>query len=214
MTVTESVAATVFVVDDDPEVRAALDRLLRSAGWSVRTYASASEFLGSPPEGGHGCILLDVSMPGMSGPELHQRILEMGITYPVVYLTGDCTLSTGVHAMKAGALDLLEKPVEESDLLRAVEEAIARHARTRSSQARVDDVRRRLAKLSPREHEVMGHVIAGRLNKQIAADLGIAEKTVKVHRGRMLAKMEVRSVAQLVRLCDQLGDQLKAMPSD
>ncbi|WP_222928098.1 response regulator transcription factor [Luteimonas viscosa] len=195
----------MFVVDDDPDVRVALDRLLRASGWQVKAYASAGEFLDGPPRGGRGCVLLDVNLPGMSGPELHERILERGIAYPVVYLTGNCTLSTGVRAMKAGALDLLEKPFDEVELLRVVELAITRDADRLTSAARLDGIRGRLARLSPREREVMDHVVAGRLNKQIASDLGIAEKTVKVHRGRVMAKMEVRSVAQLVHLCDELA---------
>lgn len=204
MAIVEPTSATVFVVDDDPDVRTALDRLLRASGWNVRSYASANEFLEALPGSDCGCILLDVSMPGMAGPELHDHILERGIGYPVVYLTGNCTLSTGVRAMKTGAVDLLEKPIDEVALLRVVEDAINRDARTRTSQARLGAISARLARLSPREREVMAHVVAGRLNKQIAADLGIAEKTVKVHRGRVMAKMEVRSVAQLVHLCDEL----------
>lgn len=196
---------TVFVVDDDPDVCVGLDRLLRASGWLVKIYTSASDFLERPPAGHHGCVLLDVNLPGMSGPELHERIRERGIAHPVVYLTGDCTLSTGVRAMKAGALDLLEKPVDEAELLRVVEDAIARDAERLASTAHLDAMRGRLARLSPREREVMDHVVAGRLNKQIASELGIAEKTVKVHRGRAMAKMEVRSVAQLVHLCHELA---------
>lgn len=206
MEVVQSLPATVFVVDDDPDVRIALDRLLRASGWSVRTYASANEFLDAPPDCDWGCILLDVSMPGMAGPELHDLIIERGIHYPVVYLTGDCTLSTGVKVMKSGALDLLEKPIDEARLLQAVGNAVLRDADIRVARANAGDTRARLATLSPREREVMQHVVAGRLNKQIAVDLGIAEKTVKVHRGRMMAKMGVRSVARLVHLCDELDE--------
>lgn len=205
MTVIEPNSATVFVVDDDPDVRKALERLLCASGWNVRSYASGSDFLADAPGGDGGCILLDVSMPGMTGPELQDRIQELGITTPVVYLTGSCDLPTGVRAMKAGALDLLEKPVDEERLLRVVQDAVDRDAGARASRARLGAVRDRLARLSAREREVMDHVLAGHLNKQIAADLGIAEKTVKVHRGRMMAKMGVRSVAQLVHWCDELA---------
>lgn len=206
MEVVQSMPATVFVVDDDPDVRVALDRLLRASGWRVRTYASANEFIDSLPDCDCGCILLDVSMPGMAGPELHDLIIERGIRHPVVYLTGDCTLSTGVKVMKSGALDLLEKPIDEARLLQAVGNAVLRDADIRVALAKAGDTCNRLATLSPREREVMRHVVAGRLNKQIAVDLGIAEKTVKVHRGRMMAKMGVRSVARLVHLCDELDD--------
>jgi FixJ family two-component response regulator len=205
MATVQSTPATVFVIDDDPGIRSALDSLLRSAGWNVKAYASASEFLDETPSGNDGCILLDVSMPGMSGPELHDRILERGIAYPVIYLTGHCSVSIGVKAMKSGAIDFLEKPVDEALLLPAIENAIGRHSRARADLAKLDAMQARLMRLSAREREVMDHVIAGRLNKQIAIDLGIAEKTVKVHRGRVMKKMEVRSVAQLVQLCDDLG---------
>jgi FixJ family two-component response regulator len=206
MEVVQSLPATIFVVDDDPDVRIALDCLLRASGWSVRTCASAVEFLDAPPGCDCGCILLDVSMPGMTGPELHEIMIERGLRTPVVYLTGNCTLSTGVKAMKSGALDLLEKPVDEARLLQAVGNAVSRHAGICVAQARTGETTARLASLSPREREVMQHVVAGRLNKQIAVDLGIAEKTVKVHRGRMMAKMGVRSVARLVHLFDELDD--------
>jgi FixJ family two-component response regulator len=196
---------TVFVVDDDPDVRDGLSRLLRAVGWDVRAYATADAFLDDPPGGTDGCVLLDVSMPGMTGPELHDRMREDGNTLPVIYLTGQSTLAIGVRAMKQGARDFLEKPVDEAVLVPSIEQAISDHRLEREAQRRLDDISLRLDRLSPREREVMDQVIAGRLNKQIAADLGIAEKTVKVHRGRAMGKMEVRSVAQLVRLCDAVG---------
>lgn len=198
------VAATVFVVDDDPDVRQALDRLLRAWGWNVSAYASARAFLDHGPAVDRGCVLLDVSMPGMTGLELHEQLLERGVTYPVIYLTGACTLSSGVKAMKSGALDVLEKPIDEDALLRVVTDAIELDARAHAARARLDTARERLSRLTARERQVMEHVIVGRLNKQIAAELGIAEKTVKVHRGRVMDKMEVRSVAELVHLCDEL----------
>lgn len=204
MATVESTPATVFVIDDDPGIRSALDGLLRSAGWAVKSYASADEFLDGLPDENDGCILLDVSMPGMTGPELHDRILERGIHHPVIYLTGHCSVSISVKAMKSGALDFLEKPVDEALLLPAIENAISRHTHARAARAKLQEARTRLMRLSAREREVMDHVIAGRLNKQIAIDLGIAEKTVKVHRGRVMKKMEVRSVAQLVQRCDDL----------
>lgn len=197
--------ATVFVIDDDPDIRDGLARLLRATGWSVRTYPAAEQFLAELPQDSEGCILLDVNMPGMTGPELHDTMCATGITLPVIYLTGQSSLSIGVRAMKHGARDFLEKPVDEDVLLPTIEQAIAEHRKARVTQSRLDEIRRALGRLSVREREVMDHVIAGRLNKQIAADLGIAEKTVKVHRGRVMNKMGVRSVAQLVRLCDAIG---------
>lgn len=192
--------ATVFVIDDDPIVRDALRRLLRSAGWKVEAFAAAPDFLEIPPAEGPGCILLDVNMPGMTGPQLHDRLRETGIDFPVIYLTGQCSVSTSVRAMKNGASDFLEKPIDADTLLPAVEFAVARHRESRERHQRVHDIQRCLASLSTREREVFNLVVLGRLNKQIAGDLGIAEKTVKVHRGRVMAKMKVRSVAQLVHL--------------
>jgi FixJ family two-component response regulator len=186
-------------------VRGGLSRLLLSDGWQVLPFGSALEFLEQLPEAEAGCILLDVNMPGLTGPELHEQLIERGISLPVIYLTGQCTVSMGVRAMKRGAVDFLEKPVDADALLPALEQAIARHRQARACSDRQGDLGDRLARLSARERQVLEHVISGRLNKQIAGDLGIAEKTVKVHRGRMMAKMQVRSVAALVHLCDELG---------
>ena len=196
--------ATVFVIDDDPHVREALGRLLRSVGWNVAAYGAAQEFLDVPPRDGAGCILLDVSMPDMSGPELHERLRERGVGLPVIYLTGQCNVAISVRAMKNGALDFLEKPIDADALLPAVDDAVARHRQACERRDQLAEIDRRLAKLSARERQVLEHVILGRLNKQIAADLGIAEKTVKVHRGRMMSKMGVCSVAELVHHCDQV----------
>lgn len=195
---------TVYVIDDDPSVRDALTRLIASAGWSAKSFAAAGEFLDAPRDGA-GCLLLDVSMPQMSGPQLHEQLRERGSTLPVIFLTGQGTVSIGVRAMRQGAFDFLEKPVEADTLLPVIERAIAQHARTRVHEQQLGDVRARLAQLSPRERQVMEHVLRGRLNKQIASDLQIGEKTVKVHRGRMMAKMKVHSVAELVHLCDDFG---------
>lgn len=197
--------ATVFVIDDDADVRDGLARLLRAVGWSVRVYAAAEEFLNDLPSEVDGCVLLDVGMPGMSGPQLHARMTDSGVRLPVVYLTGRSSVSIGVNAMKQGASDFLEKPVDDDVLIDAIEQAVAAHRNDLVTQERRDRIWQLIGRLSPREREVMDHVIAGRLNKQIAADLAIAEKTVKIHRGRAMAKMEVRSVAQLVRLCEAVG---------
>jgi len=208
--------ATVLFIDDDAEVRDAVGRLLRSAGWKTETFASALDFLERPRFEGIGCILLDVKMPSLSGPDLHERLRELDIDVPVIYLSGQCDIPTCVSAMKHGAVDVLEKPADADTLLQSISTAVDRHRGQRVRREADADAAERVASLSGREREVLEQVILGRLNKQIAADLGITEKTVKLHRGRMLAKMRVRSVAQLVRLCDQLGasqDQLRPSPS-
>ena len=197
--------ATIYVIDDEPDVRTALQRLLRSDGWAVQTYGEPEAFLAEAASTGVGCIVLDVNMPGMTGPELHDRLREQQVDLPVIYLTGNCTVSTGVRAMKQGALDFLEKPVDADALLSALALAVEQHRATRSLRRQRDDISQRLASLSGREREVFDHVVQGRLNKQIAADLGIAEKTVKVHRGRVMSKMKVRSVAQLVHLWEAIS---------
>ncbi len=198
-------AATVFVVDDDPSVRRGLDRLLRSAGFNVEVFESARGFLEQAPFGGTGCVILDVQMPGTSGPEMHNQIAERGFTLPVVFLTAHGDIATGVTAMKKGALDFLVKPVDDEILLEAVRQAIARHAATQARDRDLQRIEARLATLSARERDVLLEVIRGKLNKQIGAALGITEKTVKVHRGRVMEKMGVSSVAELVHLCDTIG---------
>lgn len=196
---------TVYVIDDDAGVRHGLTDLLRSAGWAVEAFAAAGEFLDSVDSDGIGCIVLDVSMPGMTGPELHDELRRRGRTLPIVYLSGRGTLSIGVEAMRQGAYDFLEKPVDEAALLSVVEAAVARRQHAYVQENHLNDIRQRLGRLSPREREVMDNVIRGRLNKQIASDLAIGVKTVKVHRSRAMSKMGVRSVAELVHLCDAIG---------
>ena len=201
----EALDATVFIIDDDADVRDALLRLLRAARFNAVAYASARQFLQSPPSDGIGCILLDVAMPEMSGPELHEHLSARGTAYPVIYLTGNSTVPMSVRAMKQGAVDFLEKPIDGELLIPIIEQAVERSRHAHAERGRTDGIRQRIAQLSAREYEVMQHVIRGRLNKQIAADLQIALKTVKVHRGRVMQKMKVRSVAELVRLCDAEG---------
>lgn len=198
-------AATVYVIDDEADVRDGLGRLLRSAKFKVEAQASGAAFLGNAPYPDIGCILLDVDMPDMTGPQLHARLGEAGIHLPVIFLTGKCSVSDGVRAMKQGACDFLEKPVDADTLLAAIELAVARSRQRRSDRTRKGDIERRLAALSRRERQVLDLVIAGRLNKQIASELGIAEKTVKVHRGRVMTKMRCPSLAELVHLCDEIG---------
>lgn len=197
--------ATIFVVDDDAAVRRSLTRLLRSAGWNAEAFASADDFLERAPIAGPGCVLLDVNMPGMSGLELQARMAEAGIPLPVVFLTGKGDIPMSVNAMKHGAVDFLVKPVEEKVLFQALEQAIRRQAAEAATRQGRDSVMARLARLSEREREVLEGVLQGRLNKQIAFDLGIAEKTVKAHRGRVMEKMEAHTIAELVHLCHTAG---------
>jgi FixJ family two-component response regulator len=200
-----SAEATVLLIDDDAGVREGVGRLLRSAGWEVEAFASASHFRASLPLQGVGCIVLDISMPDVTGPQLHAWMREHDITWPIIYLSGRCDVPTSVQAMKHGALDVLQKPADAEILLSAVAEAVERHRKECIRRSADEGFLALLGTLSPREREVLDHVATGRLNKQIAADLGIAEKTVKVHRGRAMAKLKMNSVAQLVHALDQLA---------
>jgi FixJ family two-component response regulator len=206
--------ATIFVVDDDAAVRRSLTRLLRSAGWNAEAFASADDFLERAPITGPGCVLLDVNMPGMTGLELQARMSEAGIPLPVVFLTGKGDIPMSVNAMKHGAVDFLVKPVEENVLFQALEQAIRRQAAEAAIRQGRDSIMSRLARLSEREREVLEGVLQGRLNKQIAFDLGIAEKTVKAHRGKVMEKMEAHTIAELVHLCDAVGIGLSRPPAD
>lgn len=196
---------TIFVVDDDAAVRRSLTRLLRSAGWNTEAFASADDLLERAPAAEPGCVLLDVQMPGMNGLELHQRMAEAGIWLPVVFLTGKGDIPMSVQAMKHGAVDFLVKPVEEDVLFQALHQAIKRQTAEAASRRNRDAIMGRLSLLSEREREVLEQVLQGRLNKQIAYELGIAEKTVKAHRGRVMEKMEAGTVAELVHMCDAIG---------
>lgn len=182
---------TVFIVDDDESVLGGLSRLVRSIGMNAETFASASEFLGRGPAEGNCCIVLDLYMPGMGGMQLQDELSRMDYSPPIIFLTAHGDVPASVRTMKNGAVDFLQKPVEERDLLRAIEDALAKDRRLRSEQTVVREIRARLDTLTPRELEVLRYVIGGALNKQIAFELGIAEKTVKIHRGRMTKKMQV-----------------------
>jgi FixJ family two-component response regulator len=197
--------ATVFVVDDDADVRRGLERLLRSAGWQVRTFASAQDFLDGYSCCGSGCVVLDVRMPGIDGTQLHALLARRGLSVPVVFLTACGDVPTGVRAMKEGAVDFLLKPVDESALLGAIRAGLERHGVQQERQRERNRVMERLLRLSVRERQVLDRVVRGRLNKQIAADLAISEKTVKVHRAHGMEKMGVRSVAELVVLYETAG---------
>ena len=196
---------SVFIVDDDAAVLKSLARLLRSAGLAVVTFSSPSEFLVRHDPNAPGCLVLDVAMPGLNGLELQQALVAGGHEMAIVFLTGHGDIPMGVKAMKRGAVDFLTKPVNDADLLNAVLVAIEKDRLQRHARAETSDIQQRLATLTPREREVLQHLITGQLNKQIAADLGTVEKTIKVHRARVMAKMKVRSVAELVHLAERVG---------
>jgi FixJ family two-component response regulator len=196
---------TVFLVDDDAGVLKGLSRLLRTRGYDVQAFASPRAFLADHNASIAGCAVFDVSMPDLDGLELQQALTTGGSQRPVIFLTGKGDIPTSVRAMRAGAVDFLTKPVNDGELLAAIARAVKQDADTRSANVELDQINARFAVLTPREREVMTHVIGGRLNKQIAGDLGTVEKTIKVHRGRVMEKMGVRSVADLVRLAERAG---------
>ena len=200
-----AVAPMVFLVDDDPSVRRSLTRLLASAGYTVEAFASAKEFLAREPYAGPCCLVLDVRMPGLSGLELQETLAATGRRMSIVFVTGHVDVPMSVRAMKRGATDLLTKPVDAKDLLAAIQRCVTKDVEDRGEEARVAEVRTRVKRLSPRETEVFALVVTGMLNKQIASALGISEKTIKVHRARVMEKMQARSVAELVRLADRVG---------
>ena len=195
----------IHLVDDDSSFRKALTRLLRAAKYEVRSYASAVEFVDSRTHGTGGCIILDLQMPGVSGLELQESLANVDEPLPIIFLTGNGNIPATVRAMKAGAIDFLTKPVERETLLRAVESALERDAAERISRANLRDLRGRYQTLTAREREVLAHVVGGKLNKQIAFDLGTTERTIKAHRAKIMEKLSVQSVAELTRLAQSLG---------
>jgi FixJ family two-component response regulator len=196
---------TVFIVDDDSGVLRAMSRLMRVAGYECQTFTSPLQFLDEYDPSGPGCIVLDVAMRELDGLRLQTALRERGVDHSVIFVTGKGDIPMSVQAMKAGAIDFLTKPVDGEALLAAIERARGEDAEKRELQDERASITANLAKLTPREREVLTHVIAGRLNKQIASDLGTVEKTIKVHRGRMMSKMGVHSVAELVRIAERAG---------
>jgi FixJ family two-component response regulator len=196
---------TVYLLDDEPKMVQALTRLLTIEGFTVRGFTSVAKFLAAYSADEIGCLVLDVSMPELTGLELQQHLTQNGISLPIVFLTGRGDIPMSVQAIKAGAVDFLTKPVKANDLLLAIRAALRRAASQQDSLARLAVLRQRIASLTPREGEVMQQVVAGRLNKQIAADLGTSEQNIKIHRSRVMEKMDVESVAELVRAVGQLG---------
>jgi len=198
--------ATVFLVDDEADLRKALTRLLQTEGYRVVAFSSAEEFLKLQPATSGCCLILDVSMPGIGGLELQQQLTRAGITVPIIFLTGRSDIPMSVRALKGGAADFLTKPVDASKLLPAVRAALEKSAAQQIADAEVAELRQRFAQLTPRERQVLQQVLTGKLNKQIAADLGISLHTIKVHRGRMMVKLGIQAVADLVRAARKLGE--------
>lgn len=195
----------IAIVDDDPSVREGLHSLIRSAGWRAEMFASAQDFLARHATEALSCLVLDLQLPGLSGLDLQKRMAEVALQIPIVFLTGHGDIPASVQAMKAGAIEFLTKPVDEEDLLRAIQEAIECDRRTRQQHAEIRDLRNRYETLTAREREVMRQVISGLLNKQVAAELNITEFTVKIHRGQVMRKMRADSLAHLVRMAGSLG---------
>ena len=198
-------AAAVFIVDDDPSVRKSLTRVVTSAGYLVETFASARDFLARTPSAGPCCVVLDVRMPGLTGLDLQEALVGAGRPMLIIFVTWHGDISMSVKAMKAGAVDFLTKPFDVDGLLAAIRRALDKDVKARGEESQTPDVLARVGRLTPRETEVFALVVTGMLNKQIAGTLGIGEKTVKVHRSRVMEKMQAGSVAELVRLADRAG---------
>ena len=204
---TPEARAVVFVIDDDPSMRGALDNLISSVGLDVRPFGSTKEFLEHKRPDAPGCLVLDVRLPGMSGLAFQQELARLGVALPVIFISGHADVPTTVRAMKAGAVEFLTKPFHDQELLDAIHAAIERDRVRRREAALVDELRLRYGQLTEREREVMKLVVVGQANKQIAADLDLSEVTVKVHRGQVMRKMRAKSLPELVRMADRLGLQ-------
>ena len=196
--------AIVFVVDDDESVRQSLKNLIGSVGLKVQAFASAQEFLRSKLTDVPGCMVLDVRLPGLSGLDLQKRMVEAGMEMPIIFITGHGDIPMTVRAIKAGAVEFLTKPFRDQDLLDAIQQALERDRVAREQRGKIEELRSRFDSLTPREREVMGLVVAGLLNKQIAGELGTSETTIKIHRHQVMEKMGAGSLAELVRMADRL----------
>jgi FixJ family two-component response regulator len=201
---------TVFVVEDDPSMRAAVEDLVRSVGLQVRVFASPLEFLKSNPANTPGCLVLDVRLPGMSGLTFHKELVNEGVTLPVIFITGHGDIPMSVRAMKAGAFEFLTKPFHHQELLDAIHAAIEHDRESRRETVLITELRKRYASLTERERHIMALVVVGRANKQIAGELNLSEITVKVHRGQVMRKMKAGSLPELVRMADRLDAAAKA----
>ncbi|MGC2259578.1 MAG: response regulator transcription factor [Candidatus Sulfotelmatobacter sp.] len=197
-------APVVFVVDDDPIVCTSMKRLIRTLGLEVQTFNTAQEFLRAKRPNAPGCLVLDVRLPDLSGLDLQQELAKARVDLPIIFVTGHADIPMSVRAMKAGAVEFLTKPFREQDLLEAIQHGIAQDRETRERRAAISELQQRLDSLTPREHEVFPLVVSGLPNKQIADQLGASEKTIKVHRGQMMRKMEAESLADLVRMSERL----------
>jgi FixJ family two-component response regulator len=202
---------SVLIIDDDPEFRDSVARLLRTVGLHARQFSSVPDFLKADPPDGPTCLVLDVRMPGRSGLELQRELAASNRQVPIIFITAHADVTMTVQAMKGGAIEFLTKPFRDQDLLDAIEAGLARDRARRESHRAVAALRERLGTLSSRESEIMLHVVAGRLNKQIANDIGIAESTVKVHRTNLMRKMKARSVPELTRMADRLDIRLQQL---
>ena len=196
---------SVYIIDDDPSVRTGLTRIVKAAGINAESFESAGDFLSSDKCKEHGCIILDVHMPEMNGPELQEKLVETGCSMPIIFLSAHSDVPTTAKTMKKGAVDFLEKPVDQEDLLAAIRVALEQDQETRTKRTEYNTILKHIKTLTPREHEVMTFVITGMLNKQIAAEMDISEETVKIHRGRVMQKLGIVSVAELVRICEKVG---------